>query len=310
MVKFDTNFNLDEQEEIDINFELNPQGVNEHQLLTNRDLPDQHPISAITGLETILESKLDEDNLPIASQTSTGIVQIGNGLEINEEGLLSSNIISVNNKTGIITLNSDDILYQNQTITEIFDELLYVHPTVTLTGGGNFENGNILKNKVIKWTVNKNIISQSLNQNIGSLDPSIREYNIDTINSNKTYTITVNDGKNTASSNTTFNFLNKRYWGVSENEHLDNSQILLLNNELSNSRTQTRTFDCSGGKYFYFAIPTSLCNGIQFKVGGLSFSAFEIETIDLTNSYNYTIKYNVYRSSNIQTGSSIQVQVL
>lgn len=34
-------------------------GVSDHSRLTNRDLADQHPISAITDLQTILDSKLD-----------------------------------------------------------------------------------------------------------------------------------------------------------------------------------------------------------------------------------------------------------
>ena len=55
---------------------------------------------------------------------------------------------------------------------------------------------------------------------------------------------------------------------------LTNEQILALSQEFSTGRNQNRTFDCSGGKYFYFVIPTQYCNGIQFKVGGLSFTGF------------------------------------
>lgn len=33
---------------------------NYHNLLTNRDLPDQHPIEAITGLQAILNTKFDD----------------------------------------------------------------------------------------------------------------------------------------------------------------------------------------------------------------------------------------------------------
>lgn len=38
-------------------------GTNDHNRLTNRDLNDQHPISAISGLEKVLESKIDSETI-------------------------------------------------------------------------------------------------------------------------------------------------------------------------------------------------------------------------------------------------------
>lgn len=38
----------------DVNLERKPNMSNAHDLLLNRDMPDQHPISAITGLEDTL----------------------------------------------------------------------------------------------------------------------------------------------------------------------------------------------------------------------------------------------------------------
>ena len=252
-------------------------------------------------------------DLPIASNETLGGVKVGDGLKINDEGLLSVNIgsgivSSVNNKTGDVELKANDIMYKDQTIAEVLDELLYIEPKVDIKGGGSFELGSS-NNITLTWSINKDIVSQNLS-NIGDLDPSIREYNLSGINSNNTYKITVNDGKNTASDSVNVNFMNRRFWGVTELETLSNDDIMNLNSELSNSRTQTRTFDCTGGKYFYFAIPTSLCNGISFKVGGLSFSGMEVQTIKFTNQYGFVNNYNIYRSGNIQTGSSIQVQVL
>lgn len=41
-------------------------GVSDHTRLTNRDAADQHPIEAITGLEEVLDSKLDSETaLPL-----------------------------------------------------------------------------------------------------------------------------------------------------------------------------------------------------------------------------------------------------
>ena len=41
-------------------------GTNDHNRLTNRDIEDQHPIEAITGLAEALDSKLDSETaLPL-----------------------------------------------------------------------------------------------------------------------------------------------------------------------------------------------------------------------------------------------------
>ena len=262
----------------------------------------------------VTKDELNEYNLPIATAETLGGVKVGDGLKIDDEGILSVNIgsgavTSVNGKTGEVELVAKDIIYKDdKSISEILDELLYVNPQVDLKGGGTYEIGSSI-NASLNWSINKEIISQNLS-GVGELDPSIRKYDLNGVKSNATYKITVNDGKNTATDTVTFNFMNRRFWGVSENESLSNEEILKLNNELSTSRAQTRTFDCTGGKYFYFAIPTSLCSGISFKVGGLSFSDMNVQTIEFTNQHGYVNNYNVYRSGNIQTGSSIQVQVL
>lgn len=65
MVDVDVNFELENEEPINANFEAQPDavfnvdiktetGTNEHDKLRHRDLPDQHPISAITDLQEIL----------------------------------------------------------------------------------------------------------------------------------------------------------------------------------------------------------------------------------------------------------------
>lgn len=212
-------------------------------------------------------------------------------------------------------LTSNNIEYNNGDITsvkEALDKLLYIDPKITsFTGGGTFEMGQTVESILLKWSINKDIESQSLNQNIGTIDKAIKQYQYNNpITSNTTFTLTINDGVKTANSSTTVSFKQKRYWGVSTKDNLSNEDILLLSQEFASNRQQTRTFDCSGGKYFYFIIPTQMCNGISFKVGGLAFSDMLNSTIQLINNYDYTSSYNVYRVNNVQTGSSIEVQVL
>lgn len=212
---------------------------------------------------------------------------------------------------------AQDVAYTNseypamRNLQDAMDKLLYVAPTVSISGGGNYEIGSTRATTVLTWVWNKTIVSQSLNQGIGSLDLALRTYTYDTpISTNTTFTITGTDGTTQKSASTTVNFMPKRYWGVSAKTSLTNEEIIALSSELSTSRQQTRTFNCSGGKYFYFAIKTSYCSGIAFKVGGLSFSDMLVETRQFTNASGYTDSYNIYRVNNIQTGSAIQVEVL
>jgi hypothetical protein len=198
-----------------------------------------------------------------------------------------------------------------QTLQDAMDKLLYITPSVSLSGGGTYEVGYTKSSTTLNWSWNKTISSQSLNQGIGDLDPALRTYTYNTaITSDTTFTITGSDGTTTKTASTTVRFQPKRYWGVSTETSLTDAQIIALSNELSTSRTQTRTFDCSGGKYFYFVIRSSYCSGISFKVGGLAFSDMNVTTRNVVNAQGYTAEYNIYRVNNLQTGSAINVEVL
>lgn len=66
MVDVAVNFTLEDEEPVNVDFALQPDvtyiadiktetSTKDHDKLRNRDLPDQHPISAITGLEQALQ---------------------------------------------------------------------------------------------------------------------------------------------------------------------------------------------------------------------------------------------------------------
>ena len=199
--------------------------------------------------------------------------------------------------------NTSDVYTKNE-----IDEMVSKPLVVTMIGGGDFENGSKVDIE-LHWDINKEIVSQSLNQGIGELDKDVRDYKITNVDSTKEFVLTVNDGKETISTSVDVKFVNKIYWGTSNQTVLANNDILAFSNELATSREQTRVFDCTGGKYFYFAIPTNMCEGLRFITGGLPFTAMSVETITLTNFLSHMEQYNLYRSDYIQTGSAIQVQV-
>jgi hypothetical protein len=127
MSDFEVNFTLDPQPEIEADFTLDPQpeieadfsievsGVTEHNLLSNRDLPDQHPISAITGLQDALADKQDAliagANIQIVGNTISATdttYTAGTGISI-ENGVISNTQTSAEwgNIGGDITAQTD-----------------------------------------------------------------------------------------------------------------------------------------------------------------------------------------------------------
>lgn len=280
------------------------------------------------ALETKQDTLIAGNNIEIKDNVISSNVEIPEDLvttpelesflEDKQDKLIAGdNIIIENNTISSVggASSADQVSYTNPeypTVQAALDKLLYVAPAISnFRGGGNYEIGSTVTEVNLAWSLNKPVISQTLNQGIGSIDVSLRSYQHSgqNITTNRTYTLTVSDGTQTKSANTTISFLPKRYWGVSEKTVLEDADILALASELSTTRTQTRTFNCSGGKYFYLVIKTSYCSGIKFKVGGLAFSAVDVVTRQFTNASGHTDSYNIYRPIDIQTGSAIAVEV-
>ena len=112
-------------------------------------------------------------------------------------------------------------------------------------------------------------------------------------------------GEDKTSATASVSFYHRRYWGVSADAGAD---ITSLTSELSNARAKSITFDCSGGRYFYYAYPKALGTA-AWKVGGLDFSGYTRTEQTITNEYGLSVTYYVYRSSDLQTGSNINAVI-
>ena len=209
----------------------------------------------------------------------------------------------------LIGQNGIDVIDNPPTQTIIS---LYTALTGSLTVTPNSrEMGQTYSSPVLNWSFNKAITSQSLNQSIGSLSSALRTYTHSTSGSSSiTYILTASDGTTTITPQATINYYHRRFWGTTTNSSLTESEIESGTSELSNSRAKNITFDCTGGKRFWFAYPTYLglssvtVNGFPFTgwIGGTS-----PETISITNAYGYTENYYYYIINNIQNGSAIPV---
>ena len=112
-------------------------------------------------------------------------------------------------------------------------------------------------------------------------------------------------GNQKTSASASVAFSHRRYWGTSTEADVDFTK---LTKDLSNSRYKTIDFNCSGGKYFYYAYPKAL--GIaSWKVGGLAFTGYQLTEKTITNEYGLPVTYYVYRSTELQTGSAINAVI-
>jgi hypothetical protein len=241
-----------------------------------------------------------------------------NNVELDVSGITTGQLLIYNGvklTPGTIEVPSaSTIPYQNTTYNTVqaaLDALLYVIPTITsFTNNVNIlETGGIVNTIIFNWSLGKPVTGQTINNGIGIIPSGITTYTKTglTISSNTTYTLSVTDGISSTTRSTSVTFQQKLYWGVLPSTSLTNSQILSLSSQLSSGRNTTKTFDATGGNYLYISYPTSF--GVAtFTVYGLV-TTFQQTIISFTNSQGYTENYYIYRSLNIQNGSSITVQI-
>lgn len=171
--------------------------------------------------------------------------------------------------------------------------------TMTLSGGGTYEKGSS-QTISLSWTYDRDIESQSINNE--SLLIGIRAKQYANVATDTTYTLKAIQGGQTYTKSVSAQFKVKKYYGVSASGTLTNDEILSLSNTWAGRTQGSTVFDCTGGKYPYYILPTSMVSGIQFWIGGLRNTDWKEETREVTNAFGHKESYTIYRLNNIQTG--------
>lgn len=117
--EFIATFEIKEEQKMTANFEMGNNGTKEHDKLLNRDLPEQHPISSITGLTEALEERVvNNPTITITqggetkgsftlNQNTNQTIDLdagGGGTSIKKQLYIISNLIP-SGQTSITTLN-------------------------------------------------------------------------------------------------------------------------------------------------------------------------------------------------------------
>lgn len=199
------------------------------------------------------------------------------------------------------------------TVKKALDFLLYVEPKVSISNSvGTVEKGSIISNVSLSFTVNKDMQSVIIDHGIGDVKGlTSKKLTAQNISTDTTYTITATDaeGKSVTAS-TSIRFLDSVYYGASTLTTITDSALISMTSKLASNKAMSATFNCSGGKYIYIAMPASFgLTKNNFKIGGLANSAWTVTTMDVTNAHGHKASYTVFRSENLQNGSAIKVDI-
>jgi hypothetical protein len=205
------------------------------------------------------------------------------------------------------------ISYSNTTYTTVaaaLDTLLYVAPSISSFTNNvvTVEKGSTVSSTTLSWALNKTMTTASIDQSIGSV-LGLTQYVYGTsYTTDRSFTLTVGDGTNTATSTTSVYFRNRRHWGTSASSTLSSAAILsLAANELSTSRTKSWSQN-GNGQYIYYAYP-ALFGTASFTTNGLPNTDWTLSVVSHTNASGHTEDYNVYRTNSIQNGTNILIGV-
>lgn len=207
--------------------------------------------------------------------------------------------------------NADYPSYTNVDLAldALFSKVYYVKPTCSLSAskaGGTFEMGTTITSPIIfTWTTNKAITSQTLT-GCTLADASVRTaiYNTN-VTADKTFTLSVSDGENFASSSVSYKFLNKVYYGsASEPDSYDSAFILgLSNNKFATSIKGSYPITVESGQFGYIACPKSFNAPSECYIGGFLTTLENAGEISFTNASGGVATYTILRTGKSGLGS-------
>jgi hypothetical protein len=188
-------------------------------------------------------------------------------------------------------------------------QLLYVHPSVSLSGGGSYDYNNTQANVALSWTCNKTMVTRNLSAPVpvgdrarGPGQNGSYTHTGANISVNTTYSITVNDGTESASSSTSLAFYSRRYWGVSATTNCPTGATITgWANELSGSKGVSGKTLSPAGQYVMVAYYSTLGTCTEFSDGSFTYNAVDVGNVVVTNAYGWSGSFKVYRWPNVQT---------
>ena len=260
-------------------------------------------VDAINEVAAVAEGKLD---------ATFEIENAGKFLVIADDGSVTfaePSAASGDSAENIAYINPDYTEFSNVDLAldALFAKVYYVKPTCSLSAskaGGNFEMGTVITAPIVfTWTTNKPITSQSLTGfTLEDNDVRTATYETD-ISADKTFTLSVSDGENSATSSVSYKFMNNVFWGSAPIGTYDSAFINALSNKkLATSVKGTYSFTVAAGEYGYWAVPSNMTIPSVW-IGGFEVSLEDCGVVSYTNSKDYTREYRIYKTGQSGLGS-------
>ena len=264
-------------------------------------------IGAMQALDTKLQGNIDKKLDSAQDVSKAGCVPV-----VGEDGNITfKDKSTLGGNAEVVTYeNADypDLNNVDKALDKIFAKLYYVAPKInsfTMTPSAiEYEIGTVVSGLEFAWSLNKDIISQTLTDCTIEVDDRTATYGADLTNS-KTFTLTISDGEQSATSSKTIKFLNKAYWGSAvEPTDYDSSFILALSNsKLASGKNGTYSMTVGSGEYGYLALPTSFGTVTSCWIGGFEVSLANCGTIAHTNASGNTSSYTIYKTERSGLGA-------
>ena len=227
-------------------------------------------------------------------------------------------LIEADDEGGSGSGTAENITYTNENFPQydnvdlaldaLFNKVYYVKPICSLSAspsGGTFEMGTTISAPItFTWTTNKDIKSQTLT-GCTLADESVRTATYNTnVTSDKTFTLSVSDGENSASSSVSYKFLNNVFWGsASTVETYDSTFISALSNKkLASAVKGTYSFNIASGEYGFWAVPSNMTISSVW-IGGFEVTVDDLGIISYTNAQGYTRDYKLYKTGKASLGA-------
>ncbi|MDD3038653.1 hypothetical protein [Bacteroides sp.] len=239
------------------------------------------------------EDSLIEEINTVSPGSAATLGELTNVADDADDTSETNDILVRNAGTEEWSVNSTLLSQVSQLMTKVFPF------TLNLSGGGTYEKGSV-QTVTLSWTYDRSIESQTVNNE--ALDTTVRSKQYPGVTTDTEYTLNAISGGQSYTKSVAAKFRLKKYYGVSPNKTITNEEILTLTSAWAERPQASTIFNCTGGKYPYYILPTSITAGIQFWIGGLRNTDWTEETKSITNAYGYTENYTIYRLNNTQTG--------
>ena len=298
----------------------------------NEAIKDSHTHTNKTALDKIVSNGLGSnflaDNGKYISILSVGVSEPAYTSQIwIDTTNVSKPVLKIHNGTNWIAVSgsgsetgvstADSVTYDNPNFVQydtvdtaldaLFAKVYYVKPTCSLSAdkrGGTFEMGTVISAPItFTWTTNKNITSQTLT-GCTLADANVRTATYNTnVASNKSFTLSVSDGENSASSSVSYSFLNNVFWG-SASTGIYNSAFInaLSNKKLASAIKGTYSFNIASGEYGFWAVPSNMTISSVW-IGGFEVTVDDLGIVSYTNAQGYTRDYRIYKTGKSGLGA-------